>query len=142
MATERKTKAKVFTFLDDEIKAGKGDIILPGAENLSGVIKRYDVGGENRMHEHPTEEHTFYVLQGEGTFHLEKDENEVVVKQFDAIHLPAGTNYWFTSTGKDKLIILRTGTQTGSDRIIGGHLVKSQRTPETGKYVQARDLSF
>ena len=142
MATERKTKAKVFTFLNDEIKAGTGDIILPGAADLSGVIKRYDVGGENRMHEHPTEDHTFYVLQGEGTFHLEEDENTVVVNQFDAIHLPAGTNYWFTSTGEDKLIILRTGTQTGSDRIIGGHLVKSRRTPETGEYVQARDLPF
>lgn len=142
MATERKTAAKVFTFLDDEIKAGNGDIILPGAENLSGVVKRYAVGGENRMHEHPSESHTFYVLQGEGTFHLEKDENAVVVKQFDAIHLPAGTKYWFTSTGKEKLIILRTGTQTGSDRIIEGRLVHSQRTPETGTYVQAWDLPF
>jgi quercetin dioxygenase-like cupin family protein len=142
MATERKTKAKVFTFLDDEIKAGNGDIILPGAEKLSGVIKRYSVGGENRMHEHPTEDHTFYVLQGEGTFHLEQDDNEVVVKQFDAIHLPAGTSYWFTSTGAEKLIILRTGTETGSDRIIGGHLVHSQRTPETGVYVQPWELPF
>ena len=142
MATGRKTTAKVFTFLDEEIRAGDGDIILPGSDRLSGVVKRYSVGGENRMHEHPTEDHTFYVLQGQGTFHLEDDANVVVVNQFDAILLPAGTNYWFTSSGSEKLIILRTGTQTGSDRIIEGRLVHSMRTPETGVYVKPWNLSF
>jgi quercetin dioxygenase-like cupin family protein len=144
MATENKTAvaAKVFTFLDDEIRAGTGDIILPGSEQLSGVVKRYEVGGENRMHTHPAEDHTFYILQGESTFHFEKDENAVVAKQYDAIFLPKGAGYWFESSGEEKLIILRAGTQTGSDRIIEGRLIPSNRTPETGVYVQPRELPF
>jgi quercetin dioxygenase-like cupin family protein len=142
VATVNKTAVKVFTFLDDKIRAGTGDIILPGGEQLSGVVKRYDVGGENRMHTHPTEDHTFYILQGQGTFHFEKDENVVIAKQYDAIYLPKGAGYWFESSGEEKLIILRTGTQTGSDRIIEGRLIHSQRTPETGVYVQPRELSF
>lgn len=142
MATEKKTAAKVFTFLNEEILAGNGDILLPGSERLSGVVKRYAVGGENRMHTHPSEDHTFYILQGQGTFRFEEDDNVVVANKFDAIHLPAGTAYWFTSTGEDKLIILRTGTETGSDRIIEGRLVPSQRTTANAEFVEARELPF
>jgi len=140
--TDKKTAVKVFTFLSDELRAGNGDILLPGSEQLSGVVKRYQVGGENRMHMHPTEDHTFYVLQGQGTFRLESDENEVVVNQYEGVFLPRGTNYWFTSTGDKTLIILRVGTETGSDRIIDGQLVKSHRTPESGKFIPARELPF
>lgn len=142
MATEKKTAAKVFAFLNDEILAGTGDIVLPGSDRLSGVIKRYSVGGENRLHTHPTEDHTFYVLQGQGTFRLETDEQMVVVNTWDAIHLPAGTAYWFESTGEEKLIILRTGTETGSDRIIEGRLVPSNRLTDNTEVVKTRELSF
>ena len=142
MATENKTAVKVFTFLDDEIRGGTGDIILPGSAQLSGVVKRYEIGGENRMHAHPTEDHTFYILQGEATFRIEKDENLVVARQYDAVFLPKGTQYCFESSGDEKLIILRSGTQTGSDRIIEGRLIPSNRTPEIGVYVEPRELPF
>jgi quercetin dioxygenase-like cupin family protein len=142
MPTERKTAAKVFTFLDDEILAGTGDIVLPGSDALSGVVKRHDSGGENRMHSHPTEDHTFYVLQGQGTFHIEDDDNVVVANKHDAIFLPRGTSYWFLSSGDEKLIILRTGTETGSDRIIEGRTVPSQRTKGNAEYVQPKELPF
>jgi quercetin dioxygenase-like cupin family protein len=142
MTTTNKTQAKVFQFINDEILAGRGDLILPGSDELSGVIKRYVEGGENKMHCHPAEDHTFYVLQGQGTFRLESDENEVVVNQYEGVFLPKGTNYWFTSTGDKTLIILRVGTETGSDRIIDGQLVKSHRTPESGKFIPARELPF
>ena len=142
MATENKTAVKVFTFLNDEILAGEGDLMLPGSDELYGVVKRYSIGGENRMHTHPTEDHTFYILQGEGSFHFEKDENVVVAGRYDAIFLPRGSHYWFESTGAEKLIILRTGTQPGSDRIIEGRLVSSNRTREDAAHVQPKELPF
>ena len=142
MATEQKTGAKVFTFLSEEILAGAGDILLPGSDELSGVIKRYTSGGENRMHTHPTEDHTFYILDGQATFHFEKDENVVVANKHDAVFLPKGTMYWFKSSGDTKLIILRTGTQAGSDRIIGDRVVHSHRTTEGGERVAAKELPF
>lgn len=107
MAIEHRTAAKVFTFLSDEIRAGKGDLILPGTEGLSGVIKRYEVGGENHLHCHHDQDHTFYVLQGQATFHLERDENVAVVDQGNAVLLPRMAYYWFESTGDSKLIMLR-----------------------------------
>jgi mannose-6-phosphate isomerase-like protein (cupin superfamily) len=142
MTITNKTQAKVFEFINDEILAGKGDLILPGSDDLSGVIKRYVEGGENKMHCHPTEDHTFYILQGAAEFRLESDENIIAAKKFDAVYLPKGTNYWFHSSGDEKLVMLRVGTETGSDRIIDGELVKSHRTAETGHYAPVKELPF
>ena len=127
MATQSRTNAKVFSFLNDEIRAARGDLVLPGSAELSGVIKRYAEGGENKMHCHPTEDHTFYALEGEATFHIEEDENVVLASQYDAVYLPRGTNYWFLSSGSRKLIMIRVGTEQGSDRIIDGEHVPSRR---------------
>jgi quercetin dioxygenase-like cupin family protein len=140
MTTASKTKAKVFEFLNDEILAGKGDLVLPGSDELSGVIKRYLEGGENKLHCHPTEDHTFYILQGQADFRLENDENIIVVKELEAVYLPKGTNYWFHSSGDSKLIMLRVGTEQGSDRIIDGQLVKSHRTGDTAQHAKVKDL--
>jgi quercetin dioxygenase-like cupin family protein len=142
MASEKETAVKVFTFLSDEILAGEGDVMLPGSEDLSGVVKRYKSGGENRMHTHPTEDHTFYILQGEGTFHLEKDENVVVAVKHEALFLPAGSHYWFESSGADTLVLLRAGSEWGSDRIIEGRPMPGNRIREDAMHVQPRELPF
>ncbi len=107
MTTEKKTAAKVFTFLNEEIRAGRGDLVLPGTEGLSGVLKRYPEGGENQMHCHFDQDHTFYVLQGQATFHLEKDENVVVVGEGEGVLLPRMAYYRFQSSGDEKLIMIR-----------------------------------
>jgi quercetin dioxygenase-like cupin family protein len=142
MTTSNKTQAKVFEFINGDILAGTGDLVLPGSDNLSGVIKRYIQGGENTMHCHPTEDHTFYVLQGEAIFRIESDDNVLEVKKFDAVFLPKGTNYWFHSAGTEKLLMLRVGTEVGSDRIIEGRVVKSMRTGDTAVYAPVKELPF
>jgi quercetin dioxygenase-like cupin family protein len=142
MTTQNKTGAKVFSFITDEILAGTGDVILPGSEKLSGVMKRYAEGGENRMHCHPTEDHTFYCLDGQATFHIAKDENTVVVNKHDAVFLPRGTFYWFTSTGDRKLIMLRVGSEEGSDRndAAGNHI--PSRRASIAPRVEPKDIGF
>ena len=142
MTTTNKTNAKVFEFINDEILAGKGDLVLPGSEELSGVIKRYVEGGENKLHNHPAEDHTFYILQGMADFRIESDDNIFRAGKFEAVFLPKGTSYWFHSAGDEKLIMLRVGTETGSDRIIDGPLVKSHRTGDTAQHAPARELDF
>ena len=142
MTTSSRTGVKVFEFLNEDIASGVGDLVLPGSGQLSGVMKRYLEGGENTMHCHPTEDHTFYVLQGAARFRIESDDNTFDVKKFDAAFLPKGTNYWFTSSGNDKLLMLRVGTELGSDRIIHGQLVKSSRTGDQAVHAPARELPF
>ena len=69
MATENKTAVNVFTSLDDEIRASRGNTILPGGDELSDAVKAYGVGGKNQMNTHPTENHTLYILQGQDICH-------------------------------------------------------------------------
>jgi quercetin dioxygenase-like cupin family protein len=140
MTTTSRTNARVFSYLNDEIRAGRGDLVLPGSERLSGVIKRYDEGGENQMHCHPTEDHSFYILEGEATFHIDDDAHVVVAGQYEGVYLPQGTNYWFHSSGDSKLIMIRVGSQQGSDRIIDGKLVPSRRA--NAERVPVRELPF
>jgi quercetin dioxygenase-like cupin family protein len=140
MTTTNRTDARVFSFLNDDIRAGSGDLVLPGSDGLSGVLKRYAQGGENKMHCHPTEDHTFYVLEGEATFHIDAEENVVLAGQYDAVYLPRGTNYWFHSSGDTKLIMIRVGTEQGSDRVIDGQLVPSRRA--NAERASVKDLPF
>lgn len=112
------TEPRVFAFLNDEIEAApyreegqRGiDRALPGTEDLTGRVKVYVSGGENKMHSHPKEDHVFYVLRGQATFHIEHDDNAVDVSANNAILLPRGTRYWFTNTGTGNLVLLRVGS--------------------------------
>lgn len=110
-------EARVFTYLNEEMASARdeaghrcAEFVLPGTDELSARIKVYKSGGENTMHSHPREDHIFFILDGEATFHIESDENSVKVKKFDAVSLPRGTKYWFTSTGEDNLVMLRAGS--------------------------------
>ncbi|MEX2599387.1 MAG: cupin domain-containing protein [Dehalococcoidia bacterium] len=141
MTTESKTEAKVFSFLDEGVRSGTGDLVLPGSEALSGVIKRYAEGGENKIHCHPREDHTFYILEGEATFRLDQDEKVVVAGTHEAVFLPRGTYYWFESSGDTKLIMLRVGTEQRSDRsdLAGAHIPSRRANAERAP---VRDLPF
>ena len=91
MTTSNKTKAQVFEFINEDILEGRGDLMLPGL-HLSACIKRYLDGGENKLHCHPDEDHTFYILQGAADFRIDSDDNIVHAGKFEAVYLPAGTN--------------------------------------------------
>lgn len=112
------TEARVFEFLNDEIMAApyieeghRGiDRAMPSTDELTGRIKVYVSGGENKMHCHPKEDHVFYVLRGQATFHVGTDENTSDVAANSAILLPRGTMYWFTNTGDENLVLLRVGS--------------------------------
>ena len=75
------------------------------------------------MHTHPTKDHTFYILQGEGTFHLEKNENVVVAGKHEVLFLPAGSEW-------------------GSGRIIEGRPMPGNRIREDAMHAQPRKLPF
>ena len=100
---------------------GSGDILLPGSDKLSGVIKRYDAGGENVMHCHPAEDHAFYILDGQATFHIERDEKRCPRQPVRRRVLAEGVVVLVPQLqATRKLIMLRTGSEQGSDRLIGG----------------------
>jgi quercetin dioxygenase-like cupin family protein len=114
--------ARVFTFMSEDIELARGiepeqrgcEFELPHTDDLTARVKVYISGGENEMHSHPLEDHTFFVLAGQATFHIETDENATDVVANEAVLLPRGTRYWFTNTGDSNLVMLRVGSGQGA----------------------------
>ena len=84
---------------------------LTEAPNMLCNIKVYASGGENGLHTHTNQDHTFLVLQGSARFY---DENGTTtdVNKLEGIMLPAGAYYWFEATSKEELILFRMGCRT------------------------------
>jgi mannose-6-phosphate isomerase-like protein (cupin superfamily) len=111
MAIATQTSAEVFNIKTPYLRQGITSDLRSRTEMLSVLIKVYAEGGENRMHAHPDEDHSFIVLEGEATFHLENDDNVRVVKPYEGVMLPRGASYWFQSSGESNLVMLRVGAQ-------------------------------
>ncbi len=111
MAIAAETAAQVFTLKTPYLEQGITSDLRSQTDMLSVLIKVYADGGENRMHNHPDEDHSFIVLEGEATFHLESDDNVRVVRPYEGVMLPKGASYWFQSSGEGNLVMLRVGAQ-------------------------------
>ena len=79
------------------------------SELMTVKLKRYEQGGENRMHKHLGEDHCFVVLDGEATFRLGTDDNVRVVGRYEGILVERGQPYWFENTGDVDLVLFRVG---------------------------------
>ena len=87
---------------------------LAAVDNLWIHAKVYSEGGENALHEHPSEDHAFFVLQGRATF-MDVDEHEIVLGAYDGIMIPKGTLYRFQSGSQENLVMLRVGAAQRTD---------------------------
>ena len=111
MAVETKQEATVFDLRTPYLDQGRTTDLRAKTELMTIIAKVYAEGGENGMHNHPHEDHSFIVLEGEATFHLETDENTRVVRRYEGVMLPKGANYWFQSTGDQNLVMVRVGAR-------------------------------
>ena len=109
MAVETKQAAKVFNLRTPYLEQGRTTDMRARAERLTVTMKVYAEGGENAMHNHTHEDHSFMVLEGEATFHIESDDNTKVVGRLEGIMLPRYVNYWFQSSGDQNLVMIRVG---------------------------------
>jgi mannose-6-phosphate isomerase-like protein (cupin superfamily) len=87
---------------------GNTDTILAATERSWVVIKTYAEGGENSIHAHPNDEHTFVVLQGRADFIGPNDEKRTCEK-YEGVIMPAGCYYRFESVGEEPLVMIRMG---------------------------------
>jgi mannose-6-phosphate isomerase-like protein (cupin superfamily) len=105
--------AQLFKLEGPLLSDGRGDTPLFTTDLMWAHLKIYARGGENDLHAHPEEEHTFIVLQGEATF-VDADDVETVLSPYEGILLPKGTYYRFRSTGDENLVMLRIGVGSNS----------------------------
>ena len=152
IALDTKKEATVFDLQAQLLEQGRSMDLLAKTDLMHAHIKVYANGGENGLHTHPNEDHIFVVLAGEATFRTGEEERQQVVGRYQGIMLPGGAYYWFESTGKDNLILLRVGAQIPGTEYgrtkpdgspIPGHSVDNKHVemiPREGKYFPS-DLS-
>jgi mannose-6-phosphate isomerase-like protein (cupin superfamily) len=109
MAVETKQAAKVFNLRTPYLEQGRTTDMRARTDLMTITMKVYAEGGENAMHNHPHEDHSFMVLEGEATFHIESDDNTMTVGCYEGILLPKNVNYWFQSSGDQNLVMIRVG---------------------------------
>jgi mannose-6-phosphate isomerase-like protein (cupin superfamily) len=109
MAVETKVTATFFDLRTPYLEQGRTTDIRAKTDLMTITAKVYAEGGENAMHHHVHEDHSFIVLEGEATFHIETDENATVCGKYEGVLLPKDVNYWFESSGEGNLVMVRFG---------------------------------
>jgi mannose-6-phosphate isomerase-like protein (cupin superfamily) len=102
-------KPTVFALRAQLLDQGRTDTMLAASEDLTLRIKVYASGGENELHAHTGEDHTFIILQGSARFFGPEGE-EIELTQHQGILLPKGTYYRFFATSKEPLVMIRVGS--------------------------------
>jgi mannose-6-phosphate isomerase-like protein (cupin superfamily) len=86
---------------------GRTSFLLCESDNMISTVQVMETGNHNRMHAHRTEDGYWYILGGEATFYGEGDTIIARLGRNEGLLVPAGTRYWFESTGDAPLEILR-----------------------------------
>ncbi len=112
-------EAKTFELKTPMLKQGTSHKNLAGTDLLGIALKVYAEGGENGLHTHPGEDHSFIVLDGEMTLY-DKDEKTTVLKKGEGIMIPSGWYYWFKSSGEIPLTFLKLSAYNGKVKVEKG----------------------
>jgi mannose-6-phosphate isomerase-like protein (cupin superfamily) len=108
--------ATTFKLEAELLDQGRTMDLLARSGGLAAHIKVYAEGGENALHAHTHEDHLFVILAGEATFHLGADDRVSVLRKHEGVIIPAGSFYWFVSSGSENLVLLRVGAKAqGAD---------------------------
>jgi len=106
-------EAKTFELKTPMLKQGTSHKNLAGTDLMGIALKVYAEGGENGLHTHPGEDHSFIVLDGEMTLY-DKYEKTTVLKRGEGIMIPSGWYYWFKSSGEKPLTFLKLSAYNGN----------------------------
>jgi mannose-6-phosphate isomerase-like protein (cupin superfamily) len=122
--TNEKPKAYTFSLKTPYMKQGRVTQLVAETENMWIHTKINAEGGENEIHTHLDEDHSFIVLEGEMSV-FDETGREMKVKQYQGVMIPKGAYYRYLNTGEGNLVVLRIGSA-----------VKSQ--PQGGAEVRVR----
>jgi mannose-6-phosphate isomerase-like protein (cupin superfamily) len=100
MAVDKSIQPQVVQLKTQLVKKGRSRILLSETDNSTFRIHCYATGtGENALHAHLNEDHTFVVLQGTATF-TGIDEKPFTLGKNGAVVLPKGCFYQFANYGQ------------------------------------------
>ena len=102
------TKPQLFRMRSKLPKKGRAEALLASTDRMWIALKTYAEGGENTIHNHTNEDHSFIVMQGNARFYGPDDES-VVLGRNEGIMLPRGCYYRFRTEGDEPLVVMRIG---------------------------------
>ena len=109
-------EAQIFQVKTQLLSKGRSDYTLAKTEDMSVRIKCYAQGGENVLHTHPGQDHTFIVLAGKAKFYgIDGEVTELTRNQ--GILIPEGFYHYFSSCGDEALVMLRIAAEKRPVRV-------------------------
>jgi mannose-6-phosphate isomerase-like protein (cupin superfamily) len=106
---DEKPQTKLFSLRTPYMKQGRVTQLVAETENLWIHTKINYEGGENEIHTHLDEDHSFIVLEGQMSVFDEKG-NELKVGKYQGVMIPRGAYYRYLNTGPENLVVIRVGT--------------------------------
>jgi mannose-6-phosphate isomerase-like protein (cupin superfamily) len=106
--SQEKPRAYTFSLKTPYMKQGRVTQLVAETANMWIHTKINAEGGENEIHAHLDEDHSFIVLEGEMSVFDEKG-NELQVKQYQGVMIPKGAYYRYLNTGSGNLVVIRIG---------------------------------
>jgi mannose-6-phosphate isomerase-like protein (cupin superfamily) len=101
-------KAQKFSLRTPYMKQGRITQLVAETENMWIHTKINYEGGENEIHTHLDEDHSFIVLEGQMSV-FDETGNEQKIEKYQGIMIPRGAYYRYLNTGKDNLVVIRVG---------------------------------
>ena len=94
---QKEAKPSFFRLKAQLPSQGRTNVPMASSEKMWVTLKTYAHDGENELHAHPNEDHTFVVLQGQASFRGPNGEEKIIGKN-EGVLLPHNTFYWFNSS--------------------------------------------
>ena len=103
-----KPRTQKFSLRTPYMKQGRITQLVAETENMWIHTKINYEGGENEIHTHLDEDHSFIVLEGQMSVFDEKG-NEIKVEKHQGVMIPRGAYYRYLNTGPENLVVIRIG---------------------------------
>jgi len=105
---DEKPQTKLFSLRTPYMKQGRITQLVAETKNMWIHTKINYEGGENEIHTHLDEDHSFIVLEGQMSVFDEKG-NELKVGKYQGVMIPRGAYYRYLNTGPENLVVIRVG---------------------------------
>ena len=98
---------KVAKIQPQMVSRGKMGNSLFRTDILGTTVQVVTEGGETNLHAHAGSDATWLVISGQATFYAKGDKVVARLDKNEMLLIPRGTPYWFESSSKEPLVIMR-----------------------------------
>ena len=98
---------KVAKIQPQMVSRGKKGASLFRTDILGATVQVVTEGGETNLHAHAGSDATWLVIAGQAAFYGEGDKLIARLDKNEMLLIPRGTPYWFESSSKEPLVIMR-----------------------------------